>query len=602
DVRMQADQSLRGVLPDYQNAMINVSSSYRQTPQFDRMTREGILKRGSKTSADYFKGMATAFSVGGGALSESQIHDAVNVVSEVAGQQQWTSDQADDQMRALVDVMQMQALRGGSTDPRELLGGMISGFRASHSSTIQEFSAYDMRFIQYAMSKLNTSFAEATGYQASMSTSLAEKSGRRSSTALIKMFDELNDAYTATKIQAKVRPPAEIASAADWDKLTAKQRLAYTHQRDTFGLTMRGYFEGVGSADPEVAKQARRFGRDYLGKEIGESGAQVVVPKFLRPDSPETIKAGAASGLVEEGPGAVKFYEETARGPLTTTQGRYAADVARSQGTLALLEFNNTVKAQQGLVEQLVSQLGTIAGTGSLQQKFRDLAATWNVSGASEDQLRGLQIEAARSSIGDVLGPAGKRWGSANLAGQRTGDAALRQRTIGPGKPGNRSWLPGGLQWWAEKLVGPPLPTYSNEEWDRYETNAKLRFATPEEKVQVETLQQFIEQIQQDAGTRMRGRSGPAAKKSVLPALPPPGVQPDGPLAPFLPSSPAQPPSDQSGLYDRLDRATQAMQQLAASERRGHLDVSVHDPSGRPLSRSTQRPQAIELLSDAALG
>lgn len=70
----------------------------------------------------------------------------------------------------------------------------------------------------------------------------------------------------------------------------------------------------------------------------------------------------------------------------------------------------------------------------------------------------------------------------------------------------------------------------------------------------------------------------------------------------FAPSAPILPGNNQQGrLGERLDRLTTALESMVAKNDR-QFDLKLESESGRPLSRATSRPRAIEQFYDAGPG
>lgn len=65
-------------------------------------------------------------------------------------------------------------------------------------------------------------------------------------------------------------------------------------------------------------------------------------------------------------------------------------------------------------------------------------------------------------------------------------------------------------------------------------------------------------------------------------------------------TAPTRPDQSMNRMLERLERLAAAIETAQARALRGSVDVSVQDAGGRPLSRATSRPRALELLQDLA--
>lgn len=65
-------------------------------------------------------------------------------------------------------------------------------------------------------------------------------------------------------------------------------------------------------------------------------------------------------------------------------------------------------------------------------------------------------------------------------------------------------------------------------------------------------------------------------------------------------TAPTRPDQSMNRMLERLERLAAAIESAQSRALRGSVDVSVQDAGGRPLSRVTSRPRALELLQDLA--
>jgi hypothetical protein len=495
-VRASAYEATREGMPAYQRAGYSFTPEYASSKEFEKLSKEGIPARGTANYGDYFAVLASMASARG-MVSEPDTHRAANVVAKIAGQKGLEAEETEDLGGAIMDLMNTQIFNGKKPDAKELVGGVYSGFGATRSTKIGQFAQYDMRAIQTLTREYGFSFPQAVGLQSAVGGALPDPTGRRASTVTQSLPEDLTKAYAAVSELGAGRPGIPVEKF----KTLGMKMFDVVSADDTTGMLMRTYLEGLRSDDAKTRSWSSMFGRGNMGKMEGEKGGFEVKKDLLRKNSVNMARARKAAAEVKEGPEAVQVYEDAVQGPLRTPQQVAAAEFASQEGIKAALKFQNVTKARQGGINKLVEDLGTITGTGDLQQKLRDFMTALESSDKSGPEIDRMQIEALDDATHDIRVEATHR-----LYGKGKGYLEWARQKYGKPAP-----LP-PQQFGSEFGGAPPAADYEpyppavRQEW------VEKNF-TPEEKMMVELLEKS-KQTTRENMNRTRAGAMPAQRPS----------------------------------------------------------------------------------------
>lgn len=653
DVNLQAMEKTRGFLSAHQKVGYNAGdTAYLSSPEGARMTREGMLHRGSKNPADYLENLATGFSTRG-TIPVKKAHDLVNEMTTIGGMQHLSQSDMNETISALNMMMAKDINAGKDVNPKELIGSFFGMQGVNPSPDLADFGAYAVQ----AALKLTaqhgwTSNEAAVARTSNLQLKNADKPGRRSKTMAVHMDQQLEEAYAKTYWMAgnSTLTPAEFRNLGEkkWELLQTDPEL---------NEIINGYLFGEESEDPKAVEWAAVFGNGvpgFTGHHTGEIGEKESMMDYTAKNSPAMA---AEKKLLEEmprGKAAVDFEEKLKTGNLTDPIGRNAAQDNLNNGLMATLDYDNQLLSARGFPIELQKEIDVKLGKGYIASKLQEFGINAMAMGATEIKASELNEFIASNAQHHVLNRNDLSFDATNQdfakwLNQRPAEKAA-YRDADPSKGTPAAWM---------KYAVPRLPDEDRRLYESLEAFRGLQqpivgaareavaspkppselvpAATPAERAEEATrarqadqpsltprkrLFETDEKYQERVGSpgpepfpdykswrakQKRGgwfggmlgdsedllRNYPAEYKAQKAdyELKNPETVPE-------PAKPAETDQSMRMMMDRLERLAMAIETAGERSLRGSVDINVHDPAGRPLSRATSRPRALELLQD----
>lgn len=499
EIRTKAMGYFDQVREPAQRAELSFEPGFASTPLYQKSVTEMIRKGGNAAGVlDLLGNMASAR----GRVSQEDTLKAADLVSELMGKQGLNAEDSRDLGGALLDAMNAELDRGGQPDPREIMGSFISSFGASRSTRMGEFARYDMRFINTAMRSFGFSRPDAVGLQSAVGGAIPDPSGRRTSTANMLLLQKLGEAYRTVDFYGG---GVEGVTPDEFEK--SGMKMIETAASDTVtGRHLRNYLFGINAdAKDYDAGLTTMYGGNptFGGHYQGEAGAFPIVKNMLTPGGGGILeRARKAASTVRAGDAARAVTDDVLNGPLTSEQQKLFASRAAQKGAAEAARFQNTLQAQRGSLAEFVQDLGDVAGTYDLQQKWRNIAGNLKSSGLTGEELRQREVEAAKAFIDDILNSEGKGdrgglfdWVNplkfSSILGHQQDEYEQWYNEKFPGMLPNDT-----LGRMTSKLLGPPVTPELNRQF-RME-----RVMSEQQLLQIDALQKFIDQSEQN---RQRG-------------------------------------------------------------------------------------------------
>lgn len=647
-LQLKAHESLKGGMPDYQRALYSFDSDYVKSKDFERRNREGIQAYGSKNFGEYFD-MAASGASAHGRVDMATTHEAVNLVAKFTGQKGLKPDESRDLVGNLMDLMNARLDKGEKADPEELLGIIGSGFRESRSTTIHEAAVYDARTILNTYLHHGMPLDEGTALQATVAHKIPDPKGRRASTGAMGIMDAFRKAYGDVSFYA---PRKDIPDAAAWDALGFEKKIEAMQGQDEFGKMMRAHLIGNLSSEQDVRDLSLIFGKGYGGSLEGESGLRGVAEDFLKPDN-ESMKLfrKAKSGVVT-GDAARQYTRDMTAGSLRTPQEKYFAQVKSAEGGQGAREFDNVLQAQRGLVLEQVNEAADFTKDGVISKWVGNLVteiqSSTKKTGPELDQFLIDKLEATKSKLLGQIKPGEahealewakqadperfsrlapftqsdtffglpkekyEEWRKSKMSDEERSHVEDINQTIRSMKRNvDRGGASGAEASWDEE-PRKPFP-----EFDQWKWGGKRPFLIPPRPSWLplgidpegrEYERQRKQYESQNPDVKAEGNSRWLPPGTLPSFLKRPGAEASGDeepaAAPGQPAKAAPASTDQSlnEVISELRQLASAIREFAGSDVRRMVDVRLEDKAGRPLSRATSRPRAIEQFYDEAIG
>ncbi len=582
-LQLKAKEKMVGGMPGYQRMLLNTPENWLQDPaSMNKFVTQGLQAMRQPTQDPFFEMAATGFGAHGG-LDEATTKNAIQRVAELAGKKNMPAEDSHALLSVLIDTLNAQLQKGEKPNVDQTLGSLLSMQSVARSTSLHDLATFDARAILYHYIHGGAKdLGQAIGFQAAVARHMPDPKGRRAATGDINIWESLRTSYG--DVWEKGFRAKDLPTVEDWDKLTPQEKLRRINAQDNFGLAMRARLKGslnTGTKERNLA-MAMHWGEGALH---GEAGLRQMGENIISPNSYLAKEADEAAKEVQIGPAAGQFLDRQLTGKFLSEQQKLHDQIGAAQGARAAAEWANVNQAKRGVITEQVNELGDIVQRNFATQYLKSKFSSWEASGKEGPELDAMLIDVAQEA-------------------QRE----LRANALQRGQLG-------GFTSWARKKYGVEAQTVPTDTPFLKLFPPKIReeylglVMTEDEKRQIQALEKWIEAQRENTARSRNGAEVPGPAGAAVPA----GSE----AIPELPTAPGQPagvPSSGSGatpglrdqsLNDAIDQMKQlvaAVEQLAANDASRRLDIMVEDRAGRPLSRTTSRPSALERQYDEAVG
>lgn len=567
DIKISAFEGAKEWMPSFYRAQVN-AGDFGKSPEFLRLMQKGATNLGDSSGSPKAALDLAADIFGGGSASftDKEIAKSYEMTSKFAGRLRMPGEEAAEFGGALQDLARGEHLKGHTWDLEELGGMFTSNLRQSRATNINQEARFGMRSVESLANFQNMTLPWAFAQESAFSQLLPDKFMRQSGSGLKRTWEEINKAY-GDVLEATEEGFPGAPDVPSFIKLSPEKKFEYIQGKSETAQMLRARLFGNQSGDAEERELATAYSWGG-GSLSGEAGIPEIARGLFEKTSPVFKLIETIRDQIPSGEAAVKEWRDFVEGPLRTEIDRASEMMRATAGQKAAVELNRLQEAQQGAVMTDVSDSGKQAGINFMSQALRDYGANISTEGKNETQLRQLLGDYTERSINDIRGNDISRRGPAMFRGPQGAQASAEYY----------KWLKKrGL------TVGQSTPSLEQEFTDeRLSAADKNKIEAMREKLRI------IDDIEK--------RSAP----EFSPISEPSGVaEPVGPPVEQH-SMPGNRDQSLNQINERLNRLADTIQQLAEADSSRRLDVFVEDKSGRPLSRSTSRPRAIEQFYDGA--
>jgi hypothetical protein len=543
--RSKAMEGLDQTHEPYRRLTLQTSDEFQRSPKFKEMIKQSIMGRGDANNA--LSVAANAFSAAGALIEPGEVADAATLVNKLAGAEGMPQEDTEQLMTALILSMQVDRRRKKKTTAKEVLGTILSEFPLSTAVDMGKLK-YQMQFENPLVEHAGFSREEAGALSSVLGQNMGDPDMRRTRTSGLLLEKSLKAAYQFASVYGSpyVDEKGREMSIDEFNTAGLKQ-IDIARSKTETGMMMRAYLAPKTKEEREMAFMIDPSGM-HQGALQGEAGGKEVGEALLDPNKTLMEDVRKTMSHVKTGKAAEGLVDSRINLEKSNNQEKYFENQRKIKGAIQYAQFQNTTMAQQGSFNQLVEELGSITGTGDLQQKFRGISANLQSSGKTPAEIEELQRAAVQQSIQDMLykttpqtDPNFLDWAKKNRPDQHRG-------------------------------VWGTVFSRDSEPYPRSVFEEYRRETMPEDQRAI--VGAFDTFLQTPAGGK-------------------PGRSSRGPRAAGAATSGS---TDQAALLQAVGELTAALH--GYSKNPLAVNVQVEDGLGRQLGRSTSRPRALEQFND----